>query len=92
MPTLGFRVPDEPVAQAILERCGPLAVTSANRSGEPPFEKIEKIVSVFEDKVDLIIDAGNFTGKKPSTILDISSKPYRILRQGACDVPDELLK
>ncbi len=91
--TVAVRVPGDKFVLKLLAEVGfPLYSTSANRSGEPPLDKIEKIIAEFESRVDLIVDAGNFTGRKPSTILDVSAKPYRILRQGACEVPDALLK
>lgn len=80
MPTLGFRVPDEPVAQAILDRCGPLAVTSANRSGSPPYRGGERHEELPE--ADLLIENGPTRFEGEASIVDCSGSPARLLREG----------
>jgi L-threonylcarbamoyladenylate synthase len=79
MATLGFRVPDEPLAQAILERCGPLAVTSANRSGEPPYRGGSHVAL---PEADLLIENGPTRYQGEASIVDISGSPARMLREG----------
>jgi len=69
----------------------PIVSTSVNRSGGAPLWQIEKIIKEFEKDVDLIADTGDLPGRKPSPILDVTSKPYKILRQGACNIPSEVL-
>ena len=80
MSTLGFRVPDEPVATAILERCGPLAVTSANRSGLPPYRGGERHEELPE--ADLLIENGPTRFEGEASIVDCSGTPARLLREG----------
>ena len=86
--TVGVRVPEHGLAIALLARTGPLAVSSANRSGEPPATSCEGVRKILGDEVDvyLCVDGG---GGTPSTIVDLTGDP-RILRVGAVD-PDEVL-
>jgi len=85
--SVGVRVPDLPVPRALLARTGPLAVTSANRSGEPPAETTDELVSAFGDSVAvyLTVAAGAATGSgAPSTVIDLTDPPrIRQLRAGA---------
>lgn len=85
--TVGVRVPDIPVARALLARTGPLAVTSANRSGEPPAETPEGLRAAFGDSVAvyLAVAPGAEAGSgAPSTVIDVTEPPrIRLLRAGA---------
>lgn len=86
--TVAVRVPDHPVALELLARTGPLAVTSANRSGAPPAITVEEARAALGDEVGVFLDGGR-VGGAPSTVLDLSGEP-RVLREGA--VPEaELL-
>jgi len=86
-------VPDDVFLMRLLEIIEkPLISTSVNRSGQKPMNKIDDIVNHFEESVDCIVDGGDMEGKTPSTVLDISAKPYRILRIGACTIPSRLLE
>jgi L-threonylcarbamoyladenylate synthase len=91
--TVALRVPDDPFLIAVLEKLSAhLFSTSVNITGEAALWKIEEIIETFGGRVDLILDDGDLPGKKPSTVLDVSGKSYRILRQGACIIPPELLE
>jgi L-threonylcarbamoyladenylate synthase len=91
--TVALRVPDDPLLRELLQELDrPLYSTSVNRSGEPALWRIEDIAAAFESSIDLLVDAGDLEGRLPSTILDLTSSPFRILRQGALQVPQELLK
>jgi L-threonylcarbamoyladenylate synthase len=81
--TLGVRVPDHPVALALLTRVGPLAVTSANRSGATTPSTCEGVVSALGDAVAVYLCAGPALGDIPSTIIDLTGSEARILREGA---------
>lgn len=81
--TVGVRVPDHPVALALLARSGPLAVTSANLSGEPTPQRCEEVIAVFGDEVAVYLCAGPSTSAVPSTIVDLSGPEAVILREGA---------
>ena len=86
----GLRVPADDFLKSVLERTGPLFSTSVNLSGEPPMWRISEIKKNFYEKVDIIVDGGDLAGKAPSTILDISEKPFTIVRRGAATLPEEV--
>ena len=68
LPTLGVRIPDHPVALALLQTVGPLAVTSANLSGMPNTTTTEEVLAQLDGRVDLILDGGKTPGGVPSTV------------------------
>lgn len=80
--TVAIRVPAHPVAQELLKRTGPLAVTSANVSGEPPATTYEEACALAPELVCL--DGGTCDGV-PSTVLTLVGPP-RVLRQGGLDL------
>jgi len=91
--TAAVRLPADPFLREVVVKVGaPIYSTSVNRSGEPPLGAIDRIVAEFEDAVDLVIDGGDLHGRTPSTILDVTKRPYRIIRQGAGAIPPELLE
>lgn len=82
--TVGVRVPDHPLTQALLERVGPLAATSANPSGRPPLTEMGDLVKTFGERVAVYL-VGEGTGhgeERASTVVDLTSGPPRILRRG----------
>ena len=86
-PTEGIRVPDNQFIQDILKKVGqPIISTSVNYSGQSPMTSIEEIIDEFENKVDLIVDAGVLPPSLPSTIIDISTGIPRLVRQGQLKV------
>lgn len=86
-PTEGIRVPDNQFIQNLLTKIGrPIISTSVNYSGQSPMTSIEEIIKEFEDKVDLIVDAGELPKSMPSTIIDISVGTPRLVRQGQLKV------
>jgi L-threonylcarbamoyladenylate synthase len=82
--TVGVRVPRHPLALAVLEASGPLAVTSANRSGAPPAATCDELAEVFADTVEVVLCQEEPLGGAASTVLDLTA-PERavILRAGA---------
>ncbi|MBE9480029.1 MAG: threonylcarbamoyl-AMP synthase [Chloroflexi bacterium] len=80
--TVGVRIPDHPIAQELIRAAGPLAVTSANRSGDPEACTAEEIETNMGAQVDLIVDGGRTPGGQPSTVVDCTQDPPRILRVG----------
>ncbi len=80
--TVAVRMPDDPTALALLKVTGPLAVSSANITGEPPAETIADAERMFEEDVSVYLDGGPSPSGVPSTILDITSSVPRVLRQG----------
>lgn len=81
---LAVRIPGESAALHIARTLKvPITSTSANPSGKPPAEEIDTIIRYFGDKIDLIIDAGKTPGGKPSTIIDVTATPPKVLREGS---------
>ena len=78
--TIAVRVPDHPIALALLRRSGPLAVTSANRSGEPPLTTPDEATALFGEDV-VVLDGGRCDGAT-STIVDLAGPPS-VVRTGA---------
>lgn len=88
--TIGVRMPHHPLALAVLALTGPLAVTSANRSGEPTPSTCEGLQEVFGDGVAVYLcDATPLAGAA-STVVDLAHGEPRFLRVGAL-APDEVL-
>lgn len=84
--TVGIRVPDHPRARELLMLTGPLAVTSANRSGEKDTKTAEEARSVFGDAVTAYLD-GESPGGVPSTVVDATGSELHILRPGPIVLP-----
>jgi len=80
-----FRVPNHPVALALLAATGPLAVSSANRSGEPETRDVDDVLVAFADSDEpaAIVDGGRIGGGVASTVLDMSGPRARLVREGA---------
>ena len=83
--TVGVRIPDHPIAQGLILEAGPLAVTSANRSGDPEACTAEEIEAKMGVQVHLIVDGGRTPGGQPSTVVDCTQDPPKILRAGPID-------
>lgn len=82
--TVGLRCPDHPKTLELLRKCGlPLAAPSANLSGAPSPKSAEDVLSGLGGEIDAVLDGGPCGLGRESTIIDLSRKPYRILRQGA---------
>lgn len=80
LPTLGFRVPDDALCMAILERCGPLAATSANTSGERPYFGAADWEQL--PPADLLVENGATRWQLESTVIDLAGPHPRLLREG----------
>jgi tRNA threonylcarbamoyl adenosine modification protein (Sua5/YciO/YrdC/YwlC family) len=87
--TVGVRVPAERVARTLLEPTGPLAVTSANHSGEPTPDTCEGVRGMLGDDVAVYLCTGTAPGGTPSTVVDLSGEP-RVIRAGAIPIDDLL--
>ncbi|NHC23273.1 threonylcarbamoyl-AMP synthase [Nocardioides sp. IC4_145] len=81
--TVAVRMPDHPVALEVLERTGPLAVSSANLSGMPAATDAEQAEEMLGDEVAVLVDAGESPGGEASTIVDCTGDQGRVLRRGA---------
>jgi L-threonylcarbamoyladenylate synthase len=87
--TVAVRMPDYAPVLTVLQHCGPLAVTSANLSGQANPLSAEDVLAQLDGRIDLILDGGKVTGGVPSTIVDCSVEPPVILRHGA--ISDEAI-
>ncbi len=84
--TVAVRMPDHDVALELLARTGPLAVSSANRTGLPPATDADDAEAMLGELVRVILDAGRTPGPIPSTIVDCTGEQGRILRQGVLPI------
>lgn len=80
--TVAVRMPDHPVALGLLKQTGPLAVSSANLTGEPAATTLADAERMLADSVSVYLDAGDSPGGTASTILDVTGATPRILREG----------
>lgn len=81
--TLGVRLPDHSIALALLQELRrPIACTSANPSGAPPARSGDEVEQYFGPDVHMILDVGKLPPSEPSTVIDVTREPYRLLREG----------
>jgi L-threonylcarbamoyladenylate synthase len=82
--TLALRLPDHPVPRALARSLGPIAVTSANRSGEAPARTALELLAALGPSLALVLDDGPVRGGVPSTVVAVDAAgTWTILRQGA---------
>lgn len=81
--TVAVRMPDHAVALELLARTGPLAVSSANRTGLEAATDADQAESMLGQAVEVILDGGPTPGPVPSTIVDATGSTGRVLRLGA---------
>ncbi|QWZ10406.1 threonylcarbamoyl-AMP synthase [Nocardioides panacis] len=81
--TVAVRMPDHEVALELLARTGPLAVSSANRTGLPAATDADQAEAMLGSSVAVILDGGPTPGALPSTIVDVTGPAGRVLRLGA---------
>lgn len=86
--TVGVRQPNHPVAMELLRRAGPLAVTSANMSGEASPRTPTDVLGQLDGRIDLILDGGPTPGGIPSTVVDCTGSTPVVLRDGPVALPE----
>jgi tRNA threonylcarbamoyl adenosine modification protein (Sua5/YciO/YrdC/YwlC family) len=86
--TVAVRMPLHPVAIELLELTGPMAVSSANRHGEPPARTAAEARGQLGASVAVYLEDGQVAGGVASTIVDVTGERPRVLRIGALDVDD----
>lgn len=89
--TIGVRIPKDDYMLSIIGKVGNIYSTSVNISGTPAMNKFDEIYNIFNDKVDFIVKRDDTDNALSSTILDATTKPYNILRQGDYRVDKNLL-
>jgi L-threonylcarbamoyladenylate synthase len=89
LPTVGVRVPDHAGVRAIIAAAGgALAVTSANRSDQPPACSVQEAVAYLADAVTLYLDGGPSPGGVASTVIAFEADELQILRAGPISEED----
>jgi L-threonylcarbamoyladenylate synthase len=86
--TVGVRLPDHPVARALLRTAGPLAVTSANRTGGANPSTARDVLEQLGGRIALVIDGYRTPGGVPSTVVDCTGIQPQILREGPVSLDD----
>jgi tRNA threonylcarbamoyl adenosine modification protein (Sua5/YciO/YrdC/YwlC family) len=81
--TVALRIPSNADARDLIARVGPMAVTSANRTGEPTPRGVRDVAAVLGEAVDVYLDGGPSGSSVPSTIVDLSSGRPIVRREGA---------
>ena len=87
---VGVRMPLHPVALEVLREVGPMAVTTANKAGQPAPATAEEAREQLEYSVRVYLEAGAAVDPAPSTIVDVTGDTPRVLRTGA--IPWEKLR
>ncbi len=80
--TVGVRLPNHPVARGLLRLAGPMAVTSANLTGQPSPSTADEVFAQLGGRIALILDGGKTPGGVPSTIVDCVGVEPQVLREG----------
>ena len=82
--TIGVRWPSHPVAVGLVRALGsPLTAPSANPTDAVPPRTAQDVLAYFPDALDLVLDGGTTPGGAPSTVVDVTVHPPRLLRPGA---------
>jgi L-threonylcarbamoyladenylate synthase len=81
--TVAVRIPDLDLARALMRLSGPLAATSANRSGQPSPITASDVMTQLGGRIAAVLDGGPCHGGVPSTVVDCVSSPPRMVREGA---------
>src|SRR6516162_7016363 len=84
--TVALRMPLHPVALDVLKQTGPLAVSSANRTGQPAATTADEAQQQLGEAVSVYLDGGPCADSVPSTILDLTGTIPKVLRAGAISV------
>jgi len=79
--TIGLRVPAHKLVRAVASLVGPIAATSANRHGEPTASTAAEVGAALGPGLDLVVDGGEL-GVSASTVVDGTTLPWRVLREG----------
>ena len=90
LPSVGVRMPNHPVALALMRLTGPLAVTSANISGSASPVTAHEVLVQLGGRIPLVLDGGRTPGGISSTVVDCTSGEPRILRLGPISLQEIL--
>ncbi|HDZ61747.1 MAG TPA: threonylcarbamoyl-AMP synthase, partial [Nitrospirae bacterium] len=80
---IAVRIPGKSFALDLAKAADfPITATSANISGTPPAQEAAEVIGHFGENIDLIVDGNKTPGGKPSTIIDVTVTPPKIIRDG----------
>ena len=83
---IGIRMPSNKIALEFISLCkNSIVAPSANISGNQPPRKAEDVLKDLDGKIDLLLDGGETEVGRESTVVDVSTFPYKVLRKGAID-------
>jgi len=81
--TVGVRLPNDDKVRALVRACGgALTATSANPSHAAPAGNAEAVREYFGDAIDLIVEDGEATSERPSTVVDVTNEKPKLIREG----------
>ena len=81
---IAVRIPGDSFALSLAKTADfPITATSANISGKPPAQNSEEVINYFGENIDLVVNGPKTPGGKPSTIIDATVSPPKILREGS---------
>lgn len=87
--TVGVRVPADESVRELVRCCGgALTATSANPAGSEPARTAAQVLEYFGDLIELLVDGGEVTATEPSTVIDVTASPPRVIREGAVKTAD----
>jgi len=84
--TVAVRMPDNDIALELIRETGPLAVSSANRTGMPAATSVQEAREMLRNSVSVYLDGGQTAGVVASTILDVTGLRPRVLREGGLEL------
>lgn len=87
--TAAVRVPAHDLLRALLLELGPLTATSANRAGAPALSDPAEVARDLGVGLAVLLDGGSCAGGLPSTLLNLTADPPKVLRPGAFSLPPE---
>ena len=85
--TIAIRIPDHPFVLELLKKTGPMLVTSANLSDHPSCKTFDEVMAQLEGRLDAIVE-GECGSGIASTIVDVTEKPIKILREGTISLSE----
>ena len=81
---IGIRISNDPICQMLTQKFkNPIVSTSANRTGQEPARTANQVINTFGKSLDLVLDGGKRDSLNPSTVLDVTEDPPRVIRKGA---------
>lgn len=86
--TVALRMPADDLALELLGRTGPMAVSSANRTGQAAATTVEQAHTMLGESVRVYLDDGDRSTVRPSTIVDCTVTPSRVVRDGAISLAE----